>query len=118
MRDDKAMEHSDNEQHPILDASQQTRWLHGSESADAPDSLLPNFLDRLGLGGASLSLGTSVNQLKVALDSREWTRRAAAARALGKLGERMPLELLEKALVDENGFVRAAAVRSLGKLGE
>jgi HEAT repeat protein len=118
MKDDKAMEHSDNGQNPSLDANQQTGWLHSSERADAPDTLLPNFLDRLGLGNESILLWASVDQLKVALDSQEWPRRVAAVRALGKLGERMPLELLERALKDENGFVRAAAMQALGRLGE
>lgn len=82
--------------------------------------LLPMTLARLGLGKGTPSPGaeTQVDQLVIDLSSQEWSIRAAAARALGKLGERAPLEPLVASLDDKNDVVRAAAAQALGPLSE
>jgi len=85
---------------------------------DTSENVLPATLARLGLGKGTLPPGaeTDKDRLVRALTSREWSVRAAATRALGKLGEQAPIERLVAALGDENDVVRAAAAHALGTL--
>ncbi len=53
-----------------------------------------------------------------ALNHKNEDVRSAAVRALGKQGERVPLDLLIQALQDESWEVRSAAVETLGEQGE
>jgi HEAT repeat protein len=53
-----------------------------------------------------------------ALKNESESVRMAAVQALGKQGERAPIELLMQALQDEDEYVRIAAVEALGKQGE
>ena len=87
---------------------------------DASENILPATLARLGLGKSTLPPGaeTDKDRLVIALTSQEWSVRAAAIRALGKLGEQVPIEHFVAALGDENDVVRAAAAHALGTLKE
>jgi hypothetical protein len=87
----------------------------------APSTLLPNVLHQLGLTlesyPAEVSSEIVVDDVITNLKNDDWRLRIAAVRKLEKLGERVPVELLESALDDEDSSVRAAAVRVLGCAG-
>ncbi|MCB9436101.1 MAG: HEAT repeat domain-containing protein [Anaerolineales bacterium] len=58
-----------------------------------------------------------VQHLRDALKDGEAEVRAAAAKALGSIGDTRTIEDLKEALKDESAEVRAAAVEALGKIG-
>ncbi len=109
------MERKSNEQHSTEHIERQNSQ---PGRVQAPPSLVPTVLSRLGLGEEPAQGDTRVNELVAALGQREWYVRAAAVRKLGRLGERAPVEPLQAALDDEDSSVRAAAVRALGRLAE
>src|SRR5579864_3211905 len=78
----KAMETSNNEQHPVIPTAKSSN----QEPIQAPASLIPSVLRRL--GQAVLLPGTAENQLTIALHDASWHVRATAVQALGNLGER------------------------------
>src|SRR5207302_1588457 len=88
-----------------------------SEDTHAPPSLLPTVLHRLGLTPEQPQPEMSADELIAKLKSDDWTMRAAAVRALGKLETAAPVELLVSALNDKDATVRAAAVHVLGNMG-
>lgn len=83
----------------------------------APVTLLPAVLDRLGLSNGHTGAG-AMNYAPTDLHNSDWQVRLAAVRTLSKMGTQAPLELLLTALQDEDASVRAAAVRGLSALGE
>ena len=83
----------------------------------APVTLLPTVLSRLGLSNGHTGVG-GMNDAPTDLHSSDWQVRLAAVRTLGKMGTQAPLEPLLVALKDEDASVRAAAVRGLSALGE
>lgn len=87
------------------------------DSMDAPPSLLPSVLARLGLTGSRSGPATSLEALQAALSSPEWTTRVAALHELAGLHDPTSLALLFPALRDEDPSVRATAVRVLGTRG-
>ena len=109
------MEYPDNEQHPHKDVGPTSDQ---AGNVQPPASLLPAVLSRLGLGQVASGEGKQINELQEALHSPDWQVRAAAVRALEKLGAWAPTESLIQALHDKDGSVRAAAVHALGSLGE
>src|SRR5712691_8626499 len=109
------MEHNEDKQHSTKDAKQRNGQ---PGNVHAPSSLLHTVLGRLGLGDKPALQETQVNELVATLVHQDWYVRAAAVRALGRLGEQAPLEPLLAALADEDGSVRAAAAHALGLLGE
>ncbi|HEY0754821.1 MAG TPA: HEAT repeat domain-containing protein [Ktedonobacteraceae bacterium] len=78
--------------------------------------LLPDLLRRLGLDREQEDT-LDLLGLLADLRSTAWYRRAAAVRALAKLGERAPLAPLLAALDDPHVSVRANAVLALSQLG-
>ncbi len=90
---------------------------HQQPAHEAPSTLLEGVLSRLEQRDVYLSAGMPASDLVDALEHPHWEIRAAAVRALGKLGKRAPLEPLMSALYDEHRMVRAAAVRALSCLG-
>lgn len=83
----------------------------------APVTLLPAVLDRLGLSNGHSGMGV-MNDAPTGLHNSDWQVRLAAVRTLSKMGTQAPLEPLLTALQDEDASVRAAAVRGLSALGE
>ncbi len=94
----------------------------GQDGAEiqAPPTLLPNVLHLLGLTKEPYEKSSeiAVDDVVVNLRSDDWQIRIAAVRMLGKLGEHIPVELLDEALEDEDSSVRAAAVHVLGCIGK
>lgn len=86
-----------------------------SRNTEAPSSLLPGVLQRLGLTSEQALYEFSFDDLAAKLGSDDWEVRAAAVRALGKRDADVPIELLVSVLDDEDESVRAAAVHLLGK---
>src|SRR5262245_61357186 len=109
------MEYNHNEQH--ISEDEKSAW-GPSGNLRTPSSFFPVELSRLGLDNGRTPNGSQVYGLIAALGSRDWHVRAAAVRALEKLGEQAPLEPLLAALNDEDGSVRAAAVHALGAFRE
>ena len=109
------MEYPDDEQHPHKDVGPTPDQ---AGNVQPPASLLPNVLSRLGLGQEASVEEKQVDELRVALHSPDWQVRAAAVRALEKLGAQAPTEFLVQALHDKDGSVRAAAVHALGTMSE
>jgi outer membrane protein assembly factor BamB len=109
------MERNGNEQHSTEHIGRQNSQPRRMQ---APPSLVPTVLSRLGLGEEPALGDMRVNELVAALGHHEWYVRTAAVRELGRLGERAPVEPLQAALDDEDSSVRAAAVRALGRLAE
>src|SRR5260221_2554736 len=107
------MEYPDDEQHPHKDVGPTPDQ---AGNVQPPASLLPNVLTRLGLGKEASVEEKQVDELRVALYSPDWQVRAAAVRALEKLGAQAPTEFLVQALHDKDGSVRAAAVHALGTM--
>ncbi|MDQ2717952.1 MAG: HEAT repeat domain-containing protein, partial [Chloroflexota bacterium] len=103
------MQYDDNEQHGEHNDER-------SGSMEAPSSLLPTVLQRLGLDGSRVQLD-QVADLVAELEHDEWYVRAQAVRQLGMLGMDAPLEPLTRALDDPHVTVRAAAVHAVGMLG-
>src|SRR5215469_15040358 len=87
-----------------------------SRNTEAPSSLLPSVLQRLGLTPEQAVYEFSFDDLAAKLGSEDWEMRAAAVRALGKRDADVPIELLVSVLDDEDESVRAAAVHLLGKV--
>jgi len=85
---------------------------------NAPATLLPAVLHRLGLDNASpIHQPTAQNALND-LQSNDWQIRVAAVRTLGTLGQQASIKPLLAALQDEDDSVRAAAIHALTTLGE
>lgn len=86
----------------------------------APATLLPSILHQLGLANEPVAESSeiAVDDVVMNLRSEDWQTRIAAVRTLGKLGEHVPVELLNGALEDEDSSVRAAAVHVLGCAGK
>jgi WD40 repeat protein len=113
------MEYDSYKPQEMPDARQQSEQPHRVNQGDAsvsPISGIPSILSTFGLGKAIYFADTQ--QAVGALDNQEWAIRVAAVRALGKMGERAPVDALVTALSDEHEAVRAAAARSLGIIGE
>jgi hypothetical protein len=106
------MEHNDNERRLTTHAQQQAAPAWSMEGVD------DGALALVGLGKAATYLETHPEYLIAALTYSDWVMRAAAVQALGKQGERAPLEPLLNALQDEHVAVRAMAARALGMQGE
>ena len=108
----QVMEHNDNERRLTTHAQQQAAPAWSMEGVD------DGALALVGLGKAATYLETHPEYLIAALTYSDWVIRAAAVQALGKQGERAPLEPLLNALQDEHVAVRAMAARALGMQGE
>ncbi len=80
----------------------------------APSSLMPTLLARLGLNGSEPVPETSLAVLRTALNSPEWTVRINAVQELEHVRDQEASRLLFIALNDEDGSVRACAIRVLG----
>ncbi len=106
------MEHNDNERRLTTHAQQQATPAWSTEGVD------DGALALVGLGKAATYLETYPEYLATALTYSDWVMRTAAVQALGKQGERAPLEPLLNALQDEHEAVRAIAARALGMQGE
>ncbi|GAC1366939.1 MAG: hypothetical protein NVSMB44_31800 [Ktedonobacteraceae bacterium] len=110
-----------NEMHPDPDRDAASTQGTGRQRVQAPPTLFPNVLHQLGLStGPAITerpVETAVDDVVLNLQSYDWQMRIAAVRTLGKLGEHIPVELLEGALEDEDSSVRAAAVAVLGNAG-
>jgi WD40 repeat protein len=87
---------------------------HENHHFEAPPSLMPTLLARLGLTGSEQAPVTSLAGLKTALNSPEWTVRIDAVQKLEHVKDPDAFRLLLTALHDEDGSVRACAIRVLG----
>lgn len=114
------MEHNDNERRLTTHAQQQVTPAWSMEGVDngALASPASPALALVGLGKAATYLALHPEYLTAALTYSDWVMRTAAVQALGKRGERAPLEPLLNALQDEHAAVRAMAARALGMQGE
>jgi len=107
------------EQHEHLSkAHQQGRQPNDPRIREAPATLLPTVLARLGPELPQNSPEVSLASLMQALSSPDWTVRVWALQMLGKRGEDVPVVPLLAVLDDEDASVRATAVRVLGNLGK
>src|SRR5579871_1141751 len=88
-----------------------------SEGENEMPSLLPDLLQRLSLEKGQQG-PPSQAELLANLTHPAWYVRAAAVRALGRLGALAPQAELLAALDDPHVSVRANAVLALGTLGE
>ncbi|MDQ2906255.1 MAG: HEAT repeat domain-containing protein [Ktedonobacteraceae bacterium] len=104
------MQYDHNEQHGEHNNEQPA-------SMEAPSSLLPTVLQRLGLDGSWVQ-PDQIADLVAELEHDEWYVRVQAVRQLGMLGMDAPLELLTRALDDPHVSVRAAAVQAARMLGD
>src|SRR5579859_2522976 len=85
----------------------------------APHSLVPQLLARLGLDESPRVLDSSPESLGKAVSHPVWTVRATAIEALANLSDQQSLEWLLAALHDDDDeSVRACAARVLGKRGD
>lgn len=89
-----------------------------SQKTQAPPSLMPAVLARLGLSEPRPALAPSPDMLKAALTDQDWTVRASAVQELANLRDQASFVLLLTALRDEDSAVRASAVRVLGQRGD
>lgn len=89
-----------------------------SQKTQAPSSLMPAVLARLGLDEPRATLAPSPETLRAALADPDWTVRAAAVQQLADLNDQASFALLLDALRDEDGAVRAGVVRVLGQRGD
>jgi HEAT repeats len=106
------MQYDDIEPYPNHDPARQTG------ESNALSSLLPTVLKRTGLDHDQLSQSMQVHELVAGLEHPAWYIRASAARQLGLLGKRAPLEPLVAALDDEHESVRVAVLHALSLLGK
>ena len=106
------MQYDDIEPYPNHNPARQTG------ESNALSSLLPTVLKRTGLDHDQFSQSKQVHELVAGLEHPRWYIRASAARQLGLLGGRAPLEPLVAALDDEHESVRVAALHALSLLGE
>jgi hypothetical protein len=92
---------------------------HGDEEIAyaAPPSLVTDVMARVAQLDTYLTAGSAESELVKATQAPQWEVRAAALQALGRLGERAPLEPLVDALRAEHVMVRVAAVQALGRMG-
>src|SRR5258708_26397716 len=102
------MGHHNNGQHPDAD----------NKAVQAPATLLPDVLSRLGLKNGEIPQSTRQDDPVAALSSDDWQTRVAAVHALGKQGVNTPIEPLLAALNDEDASVRAAAIHALATSGQ
>ncbi|HTK06461.1 MAG TPA: HEAT repeat domain-containing protein [Ktedonobacteraceae bacterium] len=85
------------------------------QDEQAPSSLMPALLARLGLDGSEQVPEPSLAALKIALSSPEWTVRIDAVQKLEHVRDEESFQLLLAALHDEDDSVRACAIRVLGR---
>ncbi len=76
----------------------------GESAPQAPHSLVPQLLARLGLDASSRALDASPESLGKAIFHPVWTVRAAAAEALANRSDQQSLKWLLSALHDEDDF--------------
>ncbi len=92
--------------------------LPDQNTFQAPPSLVPTLLARLGLDEPSSVPDISLEGLRKALATPDWTVRTGAVQSLANLSDRESFDLLLSALHDEDVSVRSAAVRVLGQRGD
>lgn len=99
--------------------SQFTQEPSSATSKTPAEPFISNVLAHLGLGNSYVPEDAPFTSLLSALRHSEWQVRAAAARKLGKLGERAALEPLVAILTQDTVVaVKVAAARALGELAE
>src|SRR5260370_11909292 len=91
---------------------------YSAQSDQAPPSLMPALLARLGLDGSEQASPTSLAELRMALAHPMWTVRAKAVQDIERLSDADSWQLLLTVLEDEDPSVRASAVCVLGARGD
>jgi HEAT repeat protein len=112
------MDDKDEDQGSISGSDRLDGYEDSAATPQTPGVSLQQALARLGLGVGAAAPALELEQLADALGSRLWQERQSAILALGKLGDRAPLELVLRGLTDKHDDVRAATARVLGMLGE